>query len=332
MKIGLLGYGFGGRVFHAPLIASAPSCDFLGVVVRDPAKRAELPDGLAGFASLQELAAAGADAVAISAPAQTHTTLVPEALSLGLAVACDKPFATNADDAQSMVDLADRLGRPLTVYQNRRFDSDFLTVRRLAGTLGSPRRFESRFERFKPSPGPKPAGGGGLLDFGTHLFDQALLLLGPVTHVYAEANVRDNGLDDDFFAALTHRDGGISHLSGSWVAGGTRARLRVTGTTPPSWWPTSRARRPSCGPVIPRRASATAGVSEPQRTWGAIHRADVAQPMGPERGRWDTFYPEFAAAVERAPRCRSTPTTSSSGLALIDAARDSAATHTTVQL
>src|SRR5690606_8368529 len=124
-------------------------------------------------------------------------------------------------------------GVPLTVYQNRRWDSDFLTLRRLVadGELGEVRRFESRFERFKPDTGPGAAGGGALLDLGSHLIDQALQLLGPVVNVYAETHVRENGRDDDFFVAFTHRDGAISHLWASWLQGAPGPRLRVAGST-----------------------------------------------------------------------------------------------------
>ena len=96
-------------------------------------------------------------------------------------------------------------------------ESDFLTVRALVddGTLGEVRRFESRFERYAPDNGPGESGGGPLLDFGAHLVDQALVLLGPVESVYAESRTRESGLDDDVFVALSHANGAVSHLWGS---------------------------------------------------------------------------------------------------------------------
>src|SRR3954471_17959645 len=159
VRFGLVGYGFGGRYFHAPLLASAPECDLLGVVTTSAERRdlvgREHPRA-AVFASLAELRDAGAEAVAISTPAGTHTALTDEALELGLAVVCDKPFALDAAAALRSVELAERLGLPLSAYHNRRWDSDFLTVRALAGggVLGELTRFESRFERLDPEPGP----------------------------------------------------------------------------------------------------------------------------------------------------------------------------------
>src|SRR5690348_2225992 len=96
VRFGVVGYGFGGRYFHTPLIASAPECELLGVVTRSPDRRPLVADdhpGLACFDSLDGLVAAGAEAVAISTPASTHTALTEQALRLGLATVCDKPFA-----------------------------------------------------------------------------------------------------------------------------------------------------------------------------------------------------------------------------------------------
>src|SRR4051794_8638254 len=219
VRFGLVGYGFGGRWFHAPLLRSADECHFLGVVTSSPERRALVGQddpGRATFESLEALVAAGAEAVAISTPADTHSALTDEALDLGLAVVCDKPFALDAAAALRSVERAGRLGLPLAPYQNRRWDSDFLTVRALvdSGRLGTVTRFESRFERFDPEPGPPPAGGGTLRDFGSHLVDQALVLLGPVATVYAEWQVNAHGQDDDVFVALTHASGARARLWG----------------------------------------------------------------------------------------------------------------------
>src|SRR3954471_23199027 len=141
VRFGLVGYGFGGRYFHAPLLASAPECEFLGVVTTSPERRALVTSehpGATTFGSLAELRDAGAEAVAISTPADTHSPLTDEALTLGLAVVCDKPFALDAEAARRSVARAERLGLPLSPYQNRRWDSDFRTVRSLVdrGLLG----------------------------------------------------------------------------------------------------------------------------------------------------------------------------------------------------
>jgi predicted dehydrogenase len=338
VRFGLVGYGFGGRYFHAPLLAAAPECAFLGVVTTSAERREllgrEHPDA-AAFGSLEELAAAGAEAVSISTPADTHSALTDAALDLGLAVVCDKPFALDAAAAQGSVERAERAGLALSPYQNRRWDSDFLTVRSLvdAGTLGTVRRFESRFERFTPDPGPGASGGGTLLDFGAHLADQALVLLGPVAAVYAEWRVRESGLDDDVFVALTHVSGATSHLYGSWSEGAPGDRFRVTG---------SSGSYVVGGPMDGQEAALLAGQTpatlgagwgaEPPERYGRVQRGDAGEPVPTVPGAWDTFYPAFATAMRGAGDVPVDPWEAVASLTVLDAARRSATEGTVIHL
>jgi predicted dehydrogenase len=331
IRFGLVGYGTGGRLFHAPLIASAAGCELAGVLTRSPERRAELArnhPGTPAFDSLAALADAGMEAVAISTPVATHMDLAREALNLGFAVVCDKPFAPDARAARETVELAERVGRPLSVYQNRRWDSDILTLRRLlaADALGPVSRFESRFQRFAPGSGPGRAGGGLRLDFGAHLVDQAFVLFGPVDRVYAELHVReDSGLDDDFFIALRHRSGVLSHLAGSWLQGAPGPRLRVTGSTG-----TYVVEHPMDGQealLKAGRSPATEGDrwgAEPAEYWGRIQRGDVSERVPSERGRWDTYYPAFAAAVRGSGPVPVDPWDAVASLTVLDAAVASA--------
>jgi predicted dehydrogenase len=184
VRIGLVGYGKGGRFFHAPLIAAAPGCELAGVVARSAPRRAELErdhPGTPAYGDLAQLASAGVDAVTISTPADTHVPLTLEAVSLGLPVVCDKPFALQSAAARPVVEAAERAGVPLTVYQNRRWDADLLTIRAVIGSgeLGRVARFESRIEQYAPPGGIPSSGGGILFDLGAHLVDQALLLFTP---------------------------------------------------------------------------------------------------------------------------------------------------------
>ncbi|MGY1638509.1 Gfo/Idh/MocA family oxidoreductase [Geodermatophilus sp. SYSU D00742] len=338
VRFGLVGYGFGGRFFHAPLLAAAPECDLLGVVTTAPERRAQVTaehPGRQTFASLEELAEAGAEAVAISTPADTHTALTDQALRLGLAVVCDKPFALDAAAARGSVQLAEERGLPLAPYQNRRWDSDFRTVRALvdAGRLGTVTRFESRFERFTPEPGPPAAGGGTLLDFGSHLVDQALVLLGPARSVYAEWRVRESGLDDDVFVALTHAGGARSHLWGSWSQAAPGDRFRVSGT---------EGAYVVGGPMDGQEALLLAGESpavlgdrwgaEPEERWGQLRRGDDGETVPTERGRWDTFYPAFAAAVRGQGPVPADPRDAVTTATVLDAARRSATEGVVVDL
>ncbi len=330
VRIGLAGYGLGGRYFHAPLIASAANCEFLGVVTTSPERRRQVAEDLGrpAFASLADLASAGAEAVAISTPAATHITLTQQALRLGLAVVCDKPFALDADSARTTVELADRLEVPLTVYQNRRWDSDFLTVREILGqgALGTLTVFESRFERFRPDPGPPAAGGGTLLDFGSHLADQALVLAGPVRSVYAEMHYRTDpgGLDDDVFIALIHEGGVRSHLWGSWRQGAPGPRLRVTGTSGAYVIADVDGQEAQLrSGASPASEGERWGVEPPER-WGHLLRGDATEPVRSARGAWNLFYPAFAAAVRGTQPVPVDPWDAVATAAVLDAARLSA--------
>jgi predicted dehydrogenase len=338
VRFGLVGYGFGGRYFHAPLLAAAPECAFVGVVTTSASRRELLAGehpGAAAFDSLEDLAAAGAEAVAISTPADTHSALTDAALDLGLAVVCDKPFALDAAAARASVERAERRGLVLAPYQNRRWDSDFLTVRSLVdrGELGAVTRVESRFERFTPDPGPGASGGGTLLDFGAHLVDQALVLLGPVARVYAEWRVRESGLDDDVFVALTHTSGATSHLYGSWSEGAPGDRFRVTG---------AGGSYVVGGPMDGQEAALVAGQTpatlgagwgaEPPDRWGRVQRGASADVVTSERGRWDSFYPAFAAAVRGTGPVPVDPWDAVASLTVLDAARRSATEGTVVTL
>jgi predicted dehydrogenase len=336
VRLGLVGYGSGGRIFHAPLIASAPGVDFVGVVTRSPERRALLEKdhpGVAAFDSLADLAAAGVQGVTITTPAATHSDLAREAIALGLATVVDKPFALDAEAAREVTTLAADAGVLLTVYQNRRWDSDVLTLRRLLGegALGDIRRLESRFERWDPTREMPGAGGGTLLDFGSHLVDQALQLFGPAARVYTEMHGASE-LEDEFFLALHHRSGTESHLWGSWRQAAPGPRFRVTGTTGTY----------IVDGVDGQEAALKAGKSpadlgdrwgtEPEHAWGRLYRGATGAPVRSERGRWDSYYPAFAAAIRGEAPVPVDPWDSVHAMDVLDAARVSALTGETVGL
>jgi predicted dehydrogenase len=337
VPFGLVGYGFGGRYFHAPLITSAPECNLIGVMTSSPERQAlidrEIP-GTPTFTSLSALRDAGVEAVAISTPADTHSSLTEQALELGLAVVCDKPFALDPDAARRTVALADERGSVLSPYQNRRWDSDFRTVRKLVsdGKLGTVTRFESRFERFAPQRGPGKSGGGTLLDFGSHLVDQALVLLGPALSVYAELRVRESGLDDDVFVALTHAGGARSHLWGSWSQSSPGPRYRVTGTDATYvLGPGDTQENALVAGETPASLGDRWGV-EPADTYGTLHTGAASSPYPTERGRWDLFYSTFAGAVRGNNPPPVDPHDAVATATVLEAARSSATTGTLVEV
>lgn len=304
MRIGLVGYGKGGRYFHAPLIASLPDATFVGVVTRSPERRQELAEdypGTSAFDTLADLVAFGVDAVAISTPMASRPELIMEAIELGVAVVSDKPFAADAAQAQVLVDAAQRKGVMLSVYQNRRWDSDFLTVRKLldTGALGEVSRFESRVERYSPRSVGKAAGGGMLRDLGSHLVDQALVLFGPVARVYAELEFAapDKPFDHGFFVSLTHVSGVVSHLWGSCLQNCPGPRLRVSGSQGCySVEGLDGQEAASLAGLTPKSEGERWGV-EAQQRWGWLEQGEHREQVPSERGCWPQFYRQLQDAV-----------------------------------
>jgi scyllo-inositol 2-dehydrogenase (NADP+) len=309
-RVGLIGYGLAGRVFHAPLVSAEPSLDVAVVVTsnaeRAAAARADLPgasivptaDDLFGRA--EEL-----DLVVVAAANRVHVPLAMAAFEHGLPVVVDKPLAPTAADAQRLVDAAAERGTWLTVFQNRRWDSDFLTLRSLVdgGDLGEIRRFESRFERWRPAlkGGWRESGnpeevGGLLYDLGAHLVDQTLVLFGPASMVYAEVDTRRPGAesDDDTFVALTHTSGVRSHLFASATAAHLGPRFRVLGADGAyvvggldgQEDALRSGQRPGAG-----------WAEVPEDHWGRRYAGDDVRPVRTLPGQWPVFYQEVAAAL-----------------------------------
>ncbi|WP_338898063.1 Gfo/Idh/MocA family oxidoreductase [Streptomyces sp. TG1A-60] len=246
LRVALVGYGLAGSVFHAPLIAATEGLALDTVVTSNAERRAraraEFPE-VRFAATADELWARAdeLDLVVVASPNKTHVPIAGAALEAGLAVVVDKPVAGTAAEARELAALADARGLLLSVFQNRRWDNDFLTLSKLLadGALGEVRRFESRFERWRPQlkGGWRESGdpteiGGLLYDLGSHVVDQALTLFGPATLVYAESDLRRPGAetDDDTFIAVTHAGGVRSHFHVSAVAPQLGPRFRVLGS------------------------------------------------------------------------------------------------------
>jgi len=245
------------------------------------------------------------DLVVIATPNSTHVPLSLAALAAGQAVVVDKPMASTAEEARRVIAEARRRGLFLSVYHQRRWDSDTLTVRRLIvdGLIGDVVRFESRFERWRPVPSRTwresavPDDAGGLLyDLGSHLVDQALHLFGPVAKVYAELDRRrlEAMVDDDVFLALTHTSGVRSHLWASAVAGHLGPRVRVLGTR------AAYVKSDADG----QEAALRAGVRPDRPDWGveAAARWGVLSAGGETRPVPSEPVPISATMLESSPR------------------------------
>ncbi|WP_437577333.1 oxidoreductase [Sorangium sp. So ce887] len=192
--VGLIGYGLAGAVFHAPLIRSIPGLRLAAIATRREGQVMTDHSGVAVHPTPEVLIAEpGIDLVVIASPNETHVPLARAALEAGKHVVVDKPFTITSAEADELIALAARRGRLLSVFQNRRWDADFLTVRHCIeqGLLGEVASYEAHFDRFRPAIKQgwreEAAPGSGILyDLGAHLIDQALVLFGPPRAVTAD--------------------------------------------------------------------------------------------------------------------------------------------------
>src|SRR3954469_4122141 len=311
----VIGYGLAGSLFHAPLIAATPGLKVSTVVTANPerqaAARRAYPDSNVASDPEEVFArAADHDFVVVATPNDVHVTLARTALDASLPVVVDKPLAPTAHEARSLVEHAEELGVPITVYMNRRWDSDQLTLRRLLGEgkLGEVLRYESRLERWRPAlSGAKPwreisspeAGGGVLLDLGSHLVDQAIVLFGAVVRVYAELESRRGGVaDDDAFLALEHRSGARSHLWASLLAATPGPRLRVLGDRA-AYIVTDVDGQEDALRSGARPSGDEAWGIEPPERWGRLITEEKSEAIVSERGDWPRFYAKLERALRQ---------------------------------
>lgn len=339
LRVGLVGYGYAGKTFHAPLIAGVPGLRLAAVSSRDPARvHADWP----GVEVLPEahalLQRADLDLVVIASPNDSHFPLARAALAAGHHVVVDKPFTLTLAEARELGALAHARARLLSVFHNRRWDSDFLTLRALvdAGTLGRIVHVESAFDRFRPavrarwreSAGP---GAGLWFDLGPHLLDQALQLFGwPVAIALDQAVLREGGLSDDWFQARLHYPGLRVVLRASMLAGAPAPRFVVHGSAG-SWTKSG---------LDPQEDALKAGLRPawpPAPGWGEDPGTSVLTRPGPPPGDGlvDEAWPlrpgcqgAFYAAVHDAIRGTApnpvTPAQATAVMALIEAGQRSA--------
>ncbi|AWN15625.1 Gfo/Idh/MocA family oxidoreductase [Salinisphaera sp. LB1] len=346
LRIAVIGYGTAGRIFHAPLIHSTPDLELAAIVTGNAERAAEIGDRYPGARVIADTEtlwarASAFDAVVVASPNGWHAAHAQTAIATGLAVVVDKPLAASADQAETLIAAARNRGVALTVFQNRRWDADFLTLRALieAGRLGTVRRFESRFERWRPEPKPgwkrdaaPDAAGGILFDLGSHLIDQALTLFGPAREVYAEldAGYADSAVDDDSFVALRHSSGVRSHLWMSSVAPDLGPRLRVLG---------DRAGFVKYG-LDPQEERLRDGAvpghddwgTEPENAWGRLGAGEQFATIPSHAGDYPAFYRRFAAALREQSAMPVDPGDAVAGLRVIEAARTAAAERRVVSL
>lgn len=303
LRAALIGYGYAGKTFHAPLIAATPGWQLACIASSRPdAVHADLP-GMRVFADpLQAITREDIDVAVIATPNAQHAPLAEAALRAGRHVVVDKPFTLDLAEARRLRALARERQRILSVFHNRRWDADFLGIKALidTGALGEIAHFESHFDRFRPQVRDRwreraQPGGGIWFDLGPHLADQALQLFGLPLAVSAEiAALRPGAQADDWAHVVLRYERLRVILHASMLAAGGSARFTLHGTGG------SAVKRG----FDPQEAQLLAGMRPGDPGWGADDDPlrlfpgdgaphDVAVPDGDQRA----FYGGLCEAV-----------------------------------
>jgi scyllo-inositol 2-dehydrogenase (NADP+) len=283
IDIGLIGFGLAGRAFHAPVIRAVPGLQLAAILQRRGNEAAEQYPDVRVVRSLEELLAIPeVRLIVIATPNDSHCSLARACLAAGRDVVVDKPFATTLEEAAELVQFAQKAGRLLTVYQNRRYDGDFQAVRELVGngTLGRIVRFETNYDRYRPQlktgawreqPGP---GNGIFFDLAPHLIDHALVLFGLPEAVTADIRIeREAAVVDDAFDVMFHYPRGMrAVLRSSILAAVPRPRFVLHGTQGTFFKQSFDLQETNLRRgYIPQD---TAWGAEPEEQWGVLTLAD----------------------------------------------------------
>lgn len=337
VRVALIGYGFAGKTFHAPLIRAAPGMELALVATSQPeVVRGDLP-GVRTAASLTEvLADPDIELVVIATPDAVHAEQTTAALNAGKAVVVDKPFALELADARAMVDLAAARGLFLSVFQNRRWDADFLALRREIerDRLGRIVMVESRFDRHRPVVRDRwreAPGGGVWMDLGPHLVDQMVVLFGRPRSITCRLAIqRDGGQSPDWAHAVLDYGPLQVVLNAAMVIAAPEVRFAAHGASA-SWLKAG---------LDVQEDQLKSGLTPGAPGWGVDPRpatwvdgdtgARSAAPGPPGD------YPAYYAAVARALRGQGEnpvpPDQALTVMEILDAGRESARTGRTVSL
>ena len=332
IRVGLIGYGYAGRTFHAPLLASVPGMALTLVASSDPAKvHADWPDVTVQADPLAVATSDAIDLVVIASPNASHAPLAAAALRAGRHVVVDKPFMLDTAEARDLIALATVQGRLLSVFHNRRWDSDWLTVTRAIrdGAVGRLVHLESHIDRFRPTvrerwrEGSGP-GSGVWYDLGPHLADQAIMFFGLPDRVQASfARQREGALAEDWAHVVLDHGGRRAVLHAAMLVAGGSPRFVIHGDG---------------GSIVkhrpdPQEAQLLAGMKPGADGWGRdddpLHlfdRQGATTTRPAEPGDQRCYYVGIAAALRGEAANPVTPVQALAVMAVVEAAATAAVT------
>lgn len=302
IRVGLIGFGMAGRVFHGPLLSSVEGVELAAVMERSTSRAAERYPSIKTYRSLEEiLADKSLDLFVVATPSATHFEVARQVLEAGKNVVVDKPMATRSTEIAELIRLAAEKNVLLAPFQNRRWDSDFLTVQKVLheGSLGRLVSFESRFDRWRPAaPTDRlwkedPSSGGVLLDLGPHLVDQALTLFGKPEAVSAGVRCeRAWARVNDSFDIRLRYEGFTASLGANCLSLPAGPRFHLRGSNG-NFWKTGLDPQEAALNQVTHIGDPNWGI-EPQAAWGALHvdagGGTVTRPIQTLRGDYRLYY------------------------------------------
>lgn len=306
MRVGIAGYGLAGRSFHGALLKSC-GFDVSAILTTNATRARQAKEDFPAVKiveSMDTLLASDLDLVVIATTNEVHASLALSCIKAGIPVVVDKPFARNLRETREVLEASIARSVPVTVFFNRLWDTDTLTIKKVLGQglIGKPFRFDSRYERFRPTISPtswrestSPENGGGLLlDLQTHLLSIALHLFGESELTYASVrDIRGNS-EDDVALTLRHSSGVDSYLSASAIAGAPGPRIRLLGSE---------------GALVihdldPQEARLRSGQLPENGMWNLptsspafLHRGDSVEEIEAVSGNYGNFYLQVKGAL-----------------------------------
>ena len=363
IRTAVIGYGLAGRVFHCPFVHAVPGLELTAIVVSNPdraaAAKAAYPDATILAKAEEAFNDPNIDLIVIGTPNDTHFALAQTALNANKHVVVDKPMTTSADEARTLITLAAEKGKILAPYHNRRYDTDFLTIRKLLteGTLGRITQVNAHFDRFRPLVRPntwKESGfeNGLLFDLGPHLVDQALALFGlPVRVTCTDTTIRDVTDIDDYVSVVFEYDTKLENgetrplryeCHATMLAADPAPRFRVHGTLgsyvkqglDPQEQALIKGTRP------PEMGSAELWLPEPESAWGTLTTATKLtepvefsrQPYPSVTGDYRLYYANVRDAINGAAPLAIPSEDAYRVIRLLDLARQSSTERRTLEV
>lgn len=304
IKTAIVGYGASAKIFHLPFIKTLPDFDVSAISSSQVAAvKQDWPDAVHYFTAEQMLKNSDTQLVIITAPNDVHFSLAKLALENNKHVILEKPFVTKIADGETLIRLAEKKGLLLSVYHNRRWDGDFLTVKKLIteNKLGDIKHFESHFDRFRPTVHQRwressKDGGGLLFDLGPHLIDQVLQLFGLPEAVTAQCKViRKDSTNIDYFNLTLHYPDKLALLNATLLCAGPNLRFNVQGAL-------GNYRKLGLDPQEDRlkagiQPNAIDWSKENEQQYGHLYFEESSQVAVTECGGYQQFYLQMADAI-----------------------------------